>query len=155
IRWDKFTSLRGSCCKATSQADGLDTQARRPSAPIAGRALVYRDPCAYAPSVESSDVLEELGHKRDLVVIGASAGGVETLKRVVAGLPADLQAAVCIVLHIAPGSPSALARILQRAGELPCRAASDGEPLRPGQILVAPPDHHLIVEDGHARLTVG
>src|SRR5437588_2216642 len=93
--------------------------------------------------------------RRDLVVIGASAGGVETLRRVVAGLPADLQAAVCIVLHIAPGSPSALARILQRAGELPCRAASDGEPLRPGQILVAPPDHHLIVEDGHAGLTSG
>jgi two-component system, chemotaxis family, protein-glutamate methylesterase/glutaminase len=106
-------------------------------------------------SMESSPVLEELGHKRDLVVIGASAGGVETLKRVVAGLPGGLPAAVCIVLHIAPGSPSALARILQRAGTLPCRAASDREPLRLGQILVAPPDHHLVVEDGHARLTVG
>jgi two-component system chemotaxis response regulator CheB len=105
--------------------------------------------------VGSPDVLEELGHKRDLVVIGASAGGVETLRRVVAGLPADLPAAVCIVLHIAPGSPSALARILERAGRLPCRAAADGEPLRPGQILVAPPDHHLVIEDGHARLTVG
>jgi two-component system chemotaxis response regulator CheB len=105
--------------------------------------------------VGSSDVLEELGHKRDLVVIGASAGGVETLKRVVAGLPTDLAAAVCIVLHISPGSPSALARILERAGRLPCRAASDGEPLRPGEILVAPPDRHLVIEDGHARLTVG
>lgn len=105
--------------------------------------------------MDSSGVLEELGHKRDLVVIGASAGGVETLKTVVSGLPGDLPAAVCIVLHIAPSSPSALARILQRAGTLPCRAASDGEPLRPGQILVAPPDHHLVVEDGRARLTVG
>jgi two-component system, chemotaxis family, protein-glutamate methylesterase/glutaminase len=105
--------------------------------------------------MESSRVLEELGHKRDLVVIGASAGGVETLRRVVSGLPGDLPAAVCIVLHIAPGSPSALARILERAGALPCRAASDGEPLRPGQILVAPPDHHLVIEDGRARLTVG
>lgn len=106
-------------------------------------------------AMESSRVLEELGHQRDLVVIGASAGGVETLKRVVAGLPPDLPAAVCIVLHIAPGSPSALARILQRAGNLPCRAAADGEPLRAGQILVAPPDHHLVIEDGRARLTVG
>jgi two-component system, chemotaxis family, protein-glutamate methylesterase/glutaminase len=105
--------------------------------------------------VGSSEVLEELGHKRDLVVVGASAGGVETLKRVVAGLPPNLPAAVCIVLHIAPESPSALARILQRAGELPCRAAADGEPLRPGEILVAPPDHHLVIEDGHARLTAG
>ncbi|MGZ4247261.1 MAG: chemotaxis protein CheB [Solirubrobacteraceae bacterium] len=103
----------------------------------------------------STAVPDGLGHERDLVVIGASAGGAETVKRVVAGLPGDLPAAVCIVLHIAPGSPSALARILRRAGTLPCRAAADGEPLRPGQILVAPPDHHLVVEDGRARLTVG
>lgn len=103
----------------------------------------------------STDVPEGLGQKRDLVVIGASAGGVETLKRVVSGLPADLQAAVCIVLHISPGSPSALARILQRAGPLPCRAATDGESLRAGQILVAPPDRHLVIEDGRVRLTLG
>jgi two-component system chemotaxis response regulator CheB len=73
---------------------------------------------------------------------------------VVAGLPADLQAAVCIVLHIAPGSPSALGPILQRAGRLPCRAADDGEALQAGQILVAPPDRHLIVENGRVKLTL-
>jgi two-component system chemotaxis response regulator CheB len=96
------------------------------------------------------------GHPRhDLVVIGASAGGVETLTRVVAGLPPDLAAAVCIVLHVAPDSPSALAHILHRAGPLPCRPARDGESLRQGQILVAPPDHHLVVEDRHVRLVVG
>jgi two-component system chemotaxis response regulator CheB len=89
------------------------------------------------------------------VVIGASAGGVETLKDVVAGLPKDLPAPVCVVLHIAPSSPSALARILERAGPLPCRPASDGEPLEPGTILVAPPDHHLVIDDGVARLSVG
>ncbi|MGO9887379.1 MAG: chemotaxis protein CheB [Solirubrobacteraceae bacterium] len=71
------------------------------------------------------------GH-HDLVVIGASAGGVEVLTRVVKGLPADLRAAVCIVLHIAPGSPSMLAHILSRAGPLPCRTARDGERLRQG-----------------------
>jgi two-component system, chemotaxis family, protein-glutamate methylesterase/glutaminase len=92
---------------------------------------------------------------RDLVVIGASAGGVETLRRVVATLPEDLHAAVCIVLHIAPGSPSALAHILERAGTLPCHAARDGDYLRHGMILVAPPDHHLVIEDDHVRLTVG
>jgi two-component system, chemotaxis family, protein-glutamate methylesterase/glutaminase len=90
-----------------------------------------------------------------LVVIGASAGGVETLIRVVRGLPADLAAAVCIVLHISPGSPSALPSILQRAGSLPCRSAADGELLRNGDILVAPPDRHLVVSDGRASLTVG
>jgi two-component system, chemotaxis family, protein-glutamate methylesterase/glutaminase len=88
-------------------------------------------------------------------VIGASAGGVEALKAVAARLPSDLPAAICVVLHIAPTSTSALAGILGRAGDLPCRAAVDGEPLRPGHILVATPDHHLIVEDGVARVTVG
>src|SRR5579884_3723136 len=92
---------------------------------------------------------------RDLVVMGASAGGVEALRRVVAGLPAELPAAICIVLHLAPDSPSALPKILERAGALPCRAASDGEPLEPGSVLVAPPDRHLVVEDGRVRLTVG
>lgn len=92
---------------------------------------------------------------RDLVVIGASAGGVQTLKRVVATLPKDLQAAVCIVLHIAPGSHSALANILERAGPLPCRPARDGDYLRLGRILVAPPDRHLMIEGDRARLTVG
>lgn len=91
----------------------------------------------------------------DLVVIGASAGGVEVLRRVATDLPPDLAACVCVVLHIAPSSPSALPRILERAGRLPCRAAADGEPLAPGQILVAPPDHHLVIADGRLRLTVG
>lgn len=90
-----------------------------------------------------------------LVVIGASAGGVETLKEVVANLPPDLPAAVCVVLHIAPSSPSALAHILGRAGRLPCRPATDGELLESGTILVASPDRHLVVEDGIARLSVG
>jgi two-component system chemotaxis response regulator CheB len=89
------------------------------------------------------------------VVIGASAGGVEVLRRVVGDLPGNLDATVCVVLHIAPGSPSALAPILQRAGRLPCHAAADGEELRPGQILVAPPDRHLVVEDGRVKLTLG
>jgi two-component system chemotaxis response regulator CheB len=94
-------------------------------------------------------------HCRDLVVIGASAGGLEVLRRVVSELPGGLNASVCVVLHIAPGSPSALAPILDRAGPLPCRQAADGDPLRPGQLLVAPPDRHLVVEDGRVRLTLG
>lgn len=98
---------------------------------------------------------DQHGARRDLVVIGASAGGVEVLREVVRDLPDDLPAAVCIVLHIAPGSPSMLAQILGRAGKLPCRPARDGEHLRTGEILVAPPDHHLVIEDSHARLTVG
>jgi two-component system, chemotaxis family, protein-glutamate methylesterase/glutaminase len=97
---------------------------------------------------------DPIGRPR-VVVIGASAGGVETLLRVVSGLPADLNASVCIVLHLAPGAASSLPAILQRRSRLPCRAAVDGEPLCAGQILVGPPDHHLTIEDGHVVLTVG
>ena len=97
----------------------------------------------------------QTGVRRNLVVIGASAGGVEALSQVVRDLPGDLAAAVCVVLHIAPGSPSMLAQILGRAGNLPCRPAHDGEHLRDGVVLVAPPDHHLVIEDSRVRLTVG
>jgi two-component system, chemotaxis family, protein-glutamate methylesterase/glutaminase len=105
--------------------------------------------------VEGKRIDAHTDGRRDLVVIGASAGGVEVLIRVVRDLPADLRAAVCVVLHIAPGSPSMLAKILGRAATLPCRPARDGEALCEGVILVAPPDHHLVVADGHAGLTVG
>lgn len=120
-----------------------------------GRPLVPSLDSAYAVLVEAARHHGRSDAHRDLVVIGASAGGVEVLTRVVKGLPADLRAAVCIVLHIAPGSPSMLAHILDRAGPLPCLPARDGDPLREGVILVAPPDRHLAIEDGHARLTVG
>jgi two-component system chemotaxis response regulator CheB len=93
--------------------------------------------------------------RHDLVVIGASAGGVEALRRVVAGLPADLAATVCIVLHMAPSTPSALPHILQRSSVMRCRSAQNDDPLEPGQILVAPPDRHLVVEDSHVCLSVG
>jgi two-component system chemotaxis response regulator CheB len=93
--------------------------------------------------------------RRDLVVIGASAGGVEALRRVVGVLPADLPAAVCVVLHVSASSPSALAGILARAGRLPCRPAKDGDRLVAGEIVVAPPDRHLLVEEDVVRLTVG
>jgi two-component system chemotaxis response regulator CheB len=92
---------------------------------------------------------------RHIVVIGASAGGVETLQRVVRGLPGDLPATICIVLHLHPGSPSALAAILRRASVLPCRTAVDGEELRDGEILVAPPDRHLAIDGRRVALTVG
>jgi two-component system chemotaxis response regulator CheB len=87
--------------------------------------------------------------------MGASAGGVEALTRVVRDLPPELAAAICIVLHVAPSSPSMLAHILDRVGKLTCRPARDGERLREGVILVATPDHHLTIEDSRVRLTVG
>jgi two-component system chemotaxis response regulator CheB len=92
---------------------------------------------------------------RDLVVVGASAGGVEALRQLVGGLPVDLPAAVLVVLHIPPRAPSALAAILDRSGPLPATPATDGEPLESGRIVVAPSDHHLLVVDGHVRLSHG
>jgi two-component system chemotaxis response regulator CheB len=92
---------------------------------------------------------------RDVVAIGASAGGVEALRAVVAGLPADYPGAVLVVLHLPRDAPSALPAILDRSGPLPAATAVDGEPLRFGQIYVASNDHHLLLVDGHIRLTRG
>jgi two-component system chemotaxis response regulator CheB len=91
---------------------------------------------------------------RDIVVIGASAGGVEALMSLATAFPRDLGAAVLIVLHI-PSHGSVLPKLLQRVGKLPVAHAVDGEPLRTGRIYVAPPDHHLVVHRGAARLAFG
>ncbi len=92
---------------------------------------------------------------RDVVAVGASAGGVEALRALVGGLPADYPGAVLVVLHVPRDAPSALPGILDRSGPLPARPAVDGEPLRYGCVYVAPNDHHLLVLDGHIRLARG
>jgi len=90
-----------------------------------------------------------------VVVVGASAGGIEALRTLVSGLPADFAAAVCVVLHISPESPGILGDILSRSGPLPAIPAVNGEPLQPGRVYVAPPDCHLLVEPGRLRVTKG
>ena len=89
--------------------------------------------------------------KHDVIVIGASAGGVEAISRIVAELPRDIRASIFVVLHIARGR-SMLPEILTRAGRLPASHPTDGEPLQYGRIYVAPPDHHLIVQSGVVRV---
>jgi len=93
--------------------------------------------------------------KRDLVVVGASAGGVEALRELVRGLPSDLAATVMVVLHVPPGARSSLPAILQRATTLSVMHARDGMSLEPGTILVAPPDHHLTLLGRTAHLERG
>lgn len=93
--------------------------------------------------------------RHDIIVIGASAGGVEALKALAAALPPDLQAAVFVVVHFPPYGTSVLPQILTRAGPLPALHPRDGEPIRNGVIYVAPPDHHLVLEPGHVRLAHG
>ena len=83
--------------------------------------------------------------RHDIIVIGASAGGIEALSQLVSRLPADLPAAVFVVVHIPAHATSVLPRILNRYGPLPAQHAAASEPIRPGRIYVAPPDHHLLI----------
>jgi two-component system chemotaxis response regulator CheB len=92
---------------------------------------------------------------RDVIVVGASAGGVEALRAIAAGLPADLPATVLVVLHVPSYGGSVLPSILGRAGPLPAQHPSGTQPLKPGMILVAPPDHHLVVDHDQVMLTHG
>jgi len=91
------------------------------------------------------------GH--DLVVIGGSAGSLDPLKALVADLPADLSASVCVTRHVSPNARNVLPQILAKVGVLPATEAVDGEALRPGHIYVAPADYHLMVRPGQLRIS--
>jgi two-component system chemotaxis response regulator CheB len=90
-----------------------------------------------------------------LVVLGASAGGIEALKQIAGGLPPDLPAAVAVVVHISPHAESRLPQILARAGPLQATHAANGEQFHAGHIYVAPPDRHLLVADGRWTVARG
>src|SRR3954465_10223325 len=90
-----------------------------------------------------------------IIVLGASAGGVESLKDVLCELPADLPAAICVVLHVPAYQPSALPTILSNCGNLPAVHPKDGATIEEGRIYVAPPDHHLLVEKGYLAVKKG
>lgn len=90
----------------------------------------------------------------DIVVIGASAGGVEAISTIVADLPRDLRAAVFVVLHLAKGR-SMLPEILTRAGHLPAIHPNDQDRLEYGHIYVARPDHHLVLGPDTVRVVHG
>jgi two-component system, chemotaxis family, protein-glutamate methylesterase/glutaminase len=90
-----------------------------------------------------------------VVVVGASAGGVETLIKLIEKLPKDFAAPVLIVQHLSPHRPSTLPYILSRVSELPVEPARNFEIIKPGHIYVAPPDQHLIIEEGNLKLARG
>src|SRR5438046_2204172 len=92
---------------------------------------------------------------RDVIVVGASAGGVEALSRLARNLPQDLPASVFVVLHIPAQSTSLLPMILSRAGSLPASHPEDGERIENGHIYVAPPARHLMIEPGRSRVVRG
>lgn len=89
-----------------------------------------------------------------IFVIGASQGGIQALRALLAGLPADFAAPILIVQHIG-ATESVLPAILADASALPTAFAADGEMLLAGHVYVAPPDHHMLVNDGRLELTRG
>jgi two-component system chemotaxis response regulator CheB len=93
--------------------------------------------------------------RRDIVVIGGSAGSIESVAEIVRGLPAHLPAAIFVVVHFPGSVTSALPSILTRAGVLPATHPDNEAPIQPGRIYVAPPDCHVFIEDGNIRLSHG
>src|SRR5689334_7646450 len=92
---------------------------------------------------------------RHIIVVGASAGGVEALTRLVHDLTSDILAAIFVTIHFPAGGSSALPRILERSGKLPAAHAEDGQRIQEGLIYVAPPDHHLLIFRDAIRLYRG
>jgi two-component system, chemotaxis family, protein-glutamate methylesterase/glutaminase len=92
---------------------------------------------------------------RDIIVIGASEGGIQAVSGVLAPLPAGLPAAIFVVVHTAPRGPALLPQILAGATVLAVSAAADGQAIERGHVYVAPPDRHVIVEPGRLRLSDG
>src|SRR5215468_3307352 len=93
--------------------------------------------------------------KRDVVMIGGSAGSIDGLRVLIGNLPADLAAVVCVIVHMAPRLRSELVKVLDCAHTLPAVEAEEGMRLEPGRIYAAAPDRHLIVADGHIHLSRG
>lgn len=93
------------------------------------------------------------GH--DIIVIGSSAGGIDALVQLATALPPDLGAALFVVQHIAAEARSLLPEILSNVGPLPASHPTDGAPIERGCIYVAPPDHHMLVENGHIHVMRG
>ncbi len=93
--------------------------------------------------------------KCDIVVVGASAGGVVALIELVKNFPDDFEASVFVVQHVAPSTPSVLPLILQRSGPLPVSHAKDGEQFKKGHIYIAPPDHHILLDNDRILVKKG
>jgi two-component system chemotaxis response regulator CheB len=95
--------------------------------------------------------MSELGSlfgRIDAIVIGASAGGIEALMMLLPGLSATLTIPIFIVLHLRRDRPSLLADIFARKCPLPVCEAQDKEPVQPGTVYFAPPDYHLLIDEG-------
>lgn len=102
-----------------------------------------------APRVEMAAL------RRDIIVIGASTGGLEAFRRLLQPLPADLPAAIFVVLHTHTTASARLPEILNGGGPLKSAYAIHGEPIEHGRVYVAPPDNHLIVDRDYVHVVRG
>jgi two-component system chemotaxis response regulator CheB len=93
--------------------------------------------------------------QRDLIVVGSSAGGVDAVPRLVGQLGKELRVCMLVVQHMAPTSDSQFVHIIRRASLVPVAWAEQGERLQDSRVLVAPRDLHMMVADGHVRLSAG
>ena len=93
------------------------------------------------------------GH--DIIVIGGSAGALESLLEIAVELPADLPASVFVVIHTHPEGRTRIAEVLTRRSRLSAKLAVHGEPLERGKIYIAPPDNHLMLRPGYMTVYRG
>jgi two-component system chemotaxis response regulator CheB len=93
--------------------------------------------------------------KRDVVVIGASAGGVAAVSRLLSDLPGSFPGAVFVVVHIPSDLPSNLPEVLRSRTALEVVRPRDRAPIRPGRVYVATADRHLLIEDSAVRVVKG
>jgi two-component system chemotaxis response regulator CheB len=92
---------------------------------------------------------------RNIVVIGASAGGIEACSQLLKLLPADFSASIFVVVHLAPQAPSILGKILARHSNIEVKNPVDGEEIQTGKVYVALANQHLIVKPGVIKLGRG
>jgi chemotaxis response regulator CheB len=132
-------------------------QVREPALPFATSRTARRWGTCYRPDRGlGNKMVKRAGHVgRDIVVVGASAGGVEALSALFWDLPPELPIAFFVVLHVSPHSQSKLPSILERTGRLPAEHPRDGQRLEPGRVYVAPPNFHLLVGNGVVHLSQG
>ncbi|HEY9677681.1 MAG TPA: chemotaxis protein CheB [Drouetiella sp.] len=93
--------------------------------------------------------------RKDIVVIGASAGGIEAIHNLLRSLPDDLPASFFVVVHLSPQTPSYLARVLSRGTRLKVISPADETAIEHGVVYVAPANRHLLVKPGIIRLGSG
>lgn len=105
--------------------------------------------------VMPGDIPSDAPEGHDIIVIGASAGGVEALQKLVRDLPSDLPAALFVVMHVSPEGPGLLPSILAGAGQLPASHPKDRDVIKIGNIYVAPPNYHIMLDKGIIRVARG